>query len=99
MEFAATITADQADAARKVVASARAHIRALVPPGTIMALPTSPSIAPEVDLSGDELESFRSPRDATDVYGWPGRASADELACGYGVGLPGGAIADRLGRR
>jgi amidase len=59
MEFAATITADLAGAARKVVASARAHIRALVPPGTIMALPTSPSIAPEVDLSGDELESFR----------------------------------------
>jgi amidase len=59
MEFAATITADLAGAARKVVASARAHIRALVPPGTFMALPTSPSIAPQMDLSGDELESFR----------------------------------------
>ena len=59
MEFAATVTADQADAARKIVASARAHIRSLVPRGTIMALPTSPSIAPPVDIMGDESESFR----------------------------------------
>ena len=59
MEFAATVTADQANAARKIVATAREHISALVPPGTIMALPTSPSIAPQADLKGDELESFR----------------------------------------
>ena len=59
MEFAATVTADQANAARKIVAAAREHICALVPPGTIMALPTSPSIAPHADLKGDELESFR----------------------------------------
>jgi amidase len=57
--FAATVTAAQADASRKVVAEARAHIRALVPPGTVIALPTAPSIAPRLDLSGDELESFR----------------------------------------
>jgi amidase len=59
MEFAATVTADQANAARKIVAAAGEHICALVPPGTIMALPTSPSIAPHADLKGDELESFR----------------------------------------
>jgi amidase len=59
MQFAATVTADQANAARKIAASARAQIRALVPTGTIMALPTSPSIAPPVDVGGDELESFR----------------------------------------
>ena len=59
MEFASTVTADQADAARKIAGTAREHIRALVPPGTIMALPTSPSIAPHADLKGDELESFR----------------------------------------
>ena len=28
-------------------AAARAHVRALVPPGTVVALPTSPSIAPQ----------------------------------------------------
>jgi amidase len=59
MQFAATVTADQANAARKIAAAARAQIRALVPTGTIMALPTSPSIAPPVDVGGDELESFR----------------------------------------
>jgi amidase len=59
MEFAATVTSDQADVARKIVAAARAHLRALVPAGTIVALPTSPSIAPRVDIKGEEAESFR----------------------------------------
>jgi amidase len=59
MAFAATVTADQADAARKIVAAARTHLRALLPPGTIMALPTAPSIAPPTDLGGGAMESFR----------------------------------------
>ena len=59
MAFAASVTADQANAARKVAAACREHLRALVPPGTIVALPTSPSIAPRVELNADELESFR----------------------------------------
>jgi amidase len=59
MEFAATVTDDQAKAARKIVAAARTKIRELLPTGTIMALPTSPTIAPPADLKGDELESFR----------------------------------------
>jgi amidase len=57
--FASTVTATQADAARGVMAAARAQLRALVPPGTVMALPTSPCIAPPVDLPADALESFR----------------------------------------
>lgn len=59
MEFAATVTDDQAKAARKIVAAARTKILALLPTGTIMALPTSPTIAPPADLKGNELESFR----------------------------------------
>ena len=59
MEFAATVTAEQAAAARKICADARTHLRDLVPPGTIMALPTSPSIAPPIHLGQDEMESFR----------------------------------------
>jgi amidase len=59
MEFAATVTADQATAAQKTAITARTQIRVLVPSGTIMALPTSPSIAPPLDVKGDELESFR----------------------------------------
>ena len=59
MQFAATVTVEQSAAARKIVAAAHAHIRGLAPAGTIMALPTSPSIAPPLDMSGDALESFR----------------------------------------
>jgi amidase len=59
MEFAAAVTAQQADAARKVVTSSRAHLRALLLPGTVMALPTAPSIAPPVNIGGEEAESFR----------------------------------------
>ncbi len=57
--YAATVTAAEADAAHRTMAVARAHIRALVPPGTVMALPTAPCIAPPVDLAADDLESFR----------------------------------------
>jgi amidase len=59
MSFAATVTAEAADGGRKIVAAARAHLRSLVPPGTMLALPTAPSIAPPIDLSGEEMESFR----------------------------------------
>jgi amidase len=58
--FAATVTAGEADAARRVMAAARAHLRALVSPGTVMALPTAPSIAPKLDLDESELDVFRT---------------------------------------
>jgi amidase len=59
MAFAATVTADQAAEARKTLAAGRTHLRKLLAPGTIMALPTAPSIAPAIDSSGAEMESFR----------------------------------------
>jgi amidase len=58
--FAATVTAEQADASRKIMAAARAHIRALVPPGTVMALPTTPCIAPPLDMDAAALDTFRT---------------------------------------
>jgi amidase len=54
--YAATVTAEAADAARTTMAAARAHIHGLVPSGTVMALPT---VAPRVDMAADALESFR----------------------------------------
>src|SRR5262249_46346661 len=42
MAYAATVTQEQADAARKIVGAARAHLRGLIAPGTIVALPTAP---------------------------------------------------------
>jgi len=57
--FAATVTPAQAETSRQVLAPARAHIRALVPIGTVIALPTAPCIAPRHDIAGEEAESFR----------------------------------------
>jgi amidase len=58
--FAATVTEAQAEPARKIVAAARAHIRALVPPGTVMALPTAPCIAPLLDMPEAGWDVFRT---------------------------------------
>jgi amidase len=59
MAFAATVTAEQAASARKTVAAARAQLRSLLAPGTLLALPTAPSIAPPTGSSGEAMESFR----------------------------------------
>ena len=59
MGFAATVTTDQADRSRQIMAAARAHIRAMVLPGTIVALPTAPSIAPPLAATDEALELFR----------------------------------------
>lgn len=60
MEFAATVTKAQADAARVVHGKAREHIRHIAAPGTILALPTSPTIAPPVDTPAGDLDDFRT---------------------------------------
>ena len=59
MDFAASVTNAQANQSRETVAAARTHIRARLAPGTIMALPTAPSIAPPVEATGEALELFR----------------------------------------
>ncbi|MPZ55117.1 MAG: amidase [Rhizobiales bacterium] len=59
MAFAATVTEAQCEAARRVLVLAREHVRALVPPGTVLALPSAPSIAPRVDTPAEALEDFR----------------------------------------
>jgi amidase len=59
MEFAATVSERDADIARQQQKRAREHIRALVEPGTVLALPTAPCIALRLDTSAEELESFR----------------------------------------
>ena len=60
MQFASTVSKSKADASREVVLKARDHIRQIAVPGTVLALPTAPSIAPKIDLSGAELEEFRT---------------------------------------
>ncbi len=59
MDFAASVSSEQAQQSREIVAGARAHILAHLPRGTIMALPTAPSIAPLLSATGEALETFR----------------------------------------
>jgi amidase len=59
MQIAANVTKAEADAARKIHTAAREHIRAQIPPGTVMALPSAPCIAPLIESSAEDLESFR----------------------------------------
>ncbi|AMN43337.1 amidase [Rhodoplanes sp. Z2-YC6860] len=59
MQIASKVTKAEADASRQVQATAREHIRGKIKPGTVMALPSAPCIAPRIDTTQDELESFR----------------------------------------
>ncbi|MBV9968442.1 MAG: amidase [Xanthobacteraceae bacterium] len=58
--FASTVSIEQAASARRVMAEARAHLRTLVSPGTIMVMPTASSIAPKLDLDEQRLDAFRT---------------------------------------
>jgi amidase len=59
MELAAKVSERDVEAARQEHARARERIRSMTPPGTILALPTAPCVAPPVDAASDALESFR----------------------------------------
>ena len=60
MQAASRITQAETDAARKVHAAARDHIRSQITPGTFLALPSAPCIAPKIDSSADQLDSYRT---------------------------------------
>jgi amidase len=60
MAYAASVTAQDADAARGALAEMRSGIRRAIPPGTVVCLPTAPSIAPEVNASNVTLDAFRT---------------------------------------
>jgi amidase len=59
MEFAAKVSAQDIAEARQEHAQAHDHIRAMAQPGTILALPTAPCVAPFLNTPSDALESFR----------------------------------------
>jgi amidase len=59
MKIASSVTDAQADSARQVRAAARERIRSLITPGTIVTLPTAPSIAPLIETPADKLETHR----------------------------------------
>ena len=59
MDAAAAIGAAELADARIIHTQARDHIRGIVQPGTVLALPTAPCIAPRLDHTPAELEHFR----------------------------------------
>jgi amidase len=59
MDYAASVTEADVAAARAVKAQARDHILQTAKPGTILALPTAPCIAPLVDQAPAKLEHYR----------------------------------------
>jgi amidase len=59
MEFASTVTKQAADAAGAVRTKMCEHVAQIVVPGTVLALPAAPCIAPRTDLTGAEMENFR----------------------------------------
>lgn len=58
--YSATVTKANVEAARRVHAQAHAHIRQTVGPGTVLVLPTAPSIAPRIDSTPEELDLYRT---------------------------------------
>jgi amidase len=59
MAIASRITTAEADAARKVHASARERLRGEIRPGTVVTLPSAPCIAPPIGTPAEGLESYR----------------------------------------
>jgi amidase len=59
MDFAASVTDEQISRSRETLTDARSHLWAILQPGTIMAMPTAPSIAPLLTATGETLELFR----------------------------------------
>jgi len=74
MEIAARISDDQVSAARDVTAQATQRMHDLTVPGTVLALPTAPSIAPP--LAGQQAGVLSRPRHAPRMHGEHLRAPA-----------------------
>ncbi len=60
MAYAATVNQPQADAATAIRDTARAHLLALIPPGTAIMLPTAPCAPPLADADAMSLDHFRT---------------------------------------
>jgi amidase len=60
IDYSSRVTAAEAAAARKIREQAREHILQTVQPGTVLALPTAPCIAPLIDSTPEELDRYRT---------------------------------------
>ena len=60
MQAASKTTKAETEAARKVHAAARERLRSQVRPGTIVALPSAPCIAPKTEMTSDQSDAYRT---------------------------------------
>ena len=60
LKAASCVTLEEAEAARAIIAEARAHIRRVTVLGTVLALPTAPCVAPRIDGTPAEMDRFRT---------------------------------------
>jgi amidase len=60
MEFASTVDETTASKAKDMLRRATERMEALAKPGTILALPTAPAIAPRIDMGNEDYEKFRA---------------------------------------
>jgi amidase len=60
IEFSARVTEAEVQMARQAHIQAREHILQVVKPGTMLALPTAPCIAPLIDVSPEDMDHFRT---------------------------------------
>jgi amidase len=59
MQFASTVSADDAESARRYRTALRDGLDRLLTPGSVVLLPTAPCGAPSLSSSADELRGFR----------------------------------------
>ncbi|WP_029076789.1 amidase [Kaistia adipata] len=59
-EWASHVTREDYEAAAQRRAQVRERVESLLGDDTVLAIPTSPGIAPKIGLGGDELESYRN---------------------------------------
>jgi amidase len=58
--YAKTVSAETVGAARRRMAEIRAHIHALLPPGTVLIIPTAPAVGPLLTASAADLNAYRT---------------------------------------
>jgi len=60
LAYAKTVSKETADTARAHMVNIRSHIRAVIPQGTVLVMPTAPAVAPLLTASAAELDSYRT---------------------------------------
>ena len=81
----------------RVRAAARDHPSHLIKPGTVVALPTAPSIAPLIDTPPAALDAHRLQVMRLTCIGRPRRTAPGEPPRRHGFGMPRRPLVDRLG--